>query len=270
MLIVANNEIELFQSFCRRYYNKIVAEHFSDISNSDKSTLSNSNPRQLIKNICLHSDKDSMLLTVGRLLIWWVEGKGILDDIIYGIPSTDFEIKHTYYPQIQLHFKEDRYESSTNNRIPIRSRITVRWRSEDFTATNINLLATKIHNDFAKPVFNYKKGKLCFTYWDDQKGYRFTVYTQSEPEAKKLIEQAIKIQDDAEPDWDKNLRYHKTKENFAVQETIEVLGETKKKPKKRPAGTVKYTHTELFIPGLTKPIILSDVTGYKPQALEYG
>ena len=267
---MANNEIELFQSFCRRYFNKVVRKHFKDVTSNDKDSLSNAVPRQLIKNICLHEDKDPIMLTIGRLLIWWVEAKGLFNDVIYGIPSTDFEIKYNYYPQVKLHFQEGRYESSTNNRRPIRSEVSFRWRTEDYTTANINALATKIHNDFAKPVFNYDKGRQCFTYWDDQKGYRFTVYAQSELEARKVIEQTIRIQDDTEPDWDKNLRYHETKENFGVQGTVKVMGETIRKPKRRPIGTVKYNYAELFIPGMTKPIILSDITSLKPQALRYG
>ena len=204
------------------------------------------------------------------MLIWWVEAKGLFNDVIYGIPSTDFEIKYTYYPQVKLHFQESRYESSTNNRRPARSEVSFRWREDNFSSANINALATKIHADFAKPILSYGKGREAWTYWDDKKGYRFTVYVQTEQDAKKIIEAAIRIQDEIEPDWDKHLREHKDGVNYNVQETIKVMGETKKKPKKRPVANVKYQYAELFIPGTTKPIILSDASGYKPQAIKYG
>lgn len=51
--------------------------------------------------------------------------------------------------------------------------------------------------------------------------------------------------------------------------TVRVLGDTKTKPKKRPTATVKFAYAELFIPGLTKPIILADATGTKIGALKY-
>jgi hypothetical protein len=93
------------------------------------------------------------VLTVGRLLIWWVEARGLFDEYIYGIPSTDFEITHTYYPQVKLHFREDKYEASTNSRRPARSEVSFRWREDDYSTANINSLATKVVADFANPPF---------------------------------------------------------------------------------------------------------------------
>lgn len=264
------NDVELVQSFIRRYINKEVKNHFKDINGNDDNSLSLDAPRQAIKLVCLHKDKDPIMLTILRLLIYWVEARGLFNDVIYGIPSTEYEIKYNYYPQVKLHFLENRYESSTNNRRPIRSEVSFRWREADYSSTNINALATKVHADFAKPVFNFDKGRECWTYWDDEKGYRFTVYVKSKIEAKKIIGQTIGIQDEGLPDWDKNLREHKNEINYDVRETVRVMGETKKKPRKRPVGTVRYQYAELFIPGTTKPIILSDVSGYRPQALRYG
>ena len=266
---MARQDVEHFQSFIRKYVNRSVREHFRDLPSNNDGSLNTNSPRNVIRDICLHKDSDPMTLTLGRLLVWWVEARGLIDEYIYGIPSTDFEIKYTYYPQVKLHFRENRYDSTNNNRKPVRSEITFRWRSEDFTTANINALATKIHTDFANPIFSFNKGRDCFTYWDDQKGYRFTVYVQNETEAKKIIEQAIRIQDDVEPNWTNHLREHKSNESFTTTEYVRVMGENKRKPKKRPIGTVKYQYAELFIPGVTKPIILSDATSYRPDAIRY-
>lgn len=266
---MATNDIELFQSFCRRYINREVNKHFKDVDGTSDESLSRSVPRQLIKRICLHKDKDPIALTVGRLLIWWVEAKGLFDEYIYGMPSTDFEIKHTYYPQVQLHFREDRYDAADSDRVPIRSVITFRWRETDYSQANINSLKNKIKSGFVSPVFNYGKGKDCWTYWDDQKGYRFTVYVQSEAEAKKIISQAIAIQDTEAPDWENKLREHKDNVNYTVPGTVTVMGEIRRKPRKRPVGTVKFAYAELFIPGVVKPIVLIDRSGSKVGALEY-
>jgi len=267
---MANNDIEFVQSFIRKYINRDVKEHFKDVNGNDDGSLSLDVPRQAIKRVCLHKDSDPIMLTTLRLAIYWVEARGLFDEYIYGIPSTDFEIKYNYYPQIKFHFTESRYDSSTNNRRPIRSEVSIRWRDGDFSTTNIDRLATRIHNDFAKPRLNFDRGRECWTYWDDRKGYRFTVYVKNELEAKKVIEAAVRIQDDEEPDWDKNLREHKNGIDYTAQETVRVRGETKRKPKKRPVGTVQYNYAELFIPGVTKPLILSDASGYRPQAIRYG
>lgn len=266
---MASNDIELFQSFCRKFFNRTVIEHFKDVTNDDPDTLSRSVPRQLIKRICLHKDKDPMILTVGRLLIWWVEARGLFDEYIYGIPSTDFEITHTYYPQVKLHFREDKYEASINSRRPARSEVSFRWREDDYSTANINLLATKIVADFAKPPFFFKRGKKLFSYVDKTKGYFFNVTTDDEAGAKKIIEQVIRIQDSEIPDWENKLKYHEDKINYLLPGTVRVLGDTKAKPKKRPTATVKFAYAELFIPGLTKPITLVDKTGSKIGALRY-
>lgn len=266
---MANQDVEFFQSFLRKYINKAVKNHFRDVPGENDASLSTGVARQAIKRVCLHKDTDTLVLSVGRLLVWWVEARGLLDEYLYSIPSTDFEISNTYYPQVKLHFLEDKYEASKKGKRPIRSEVSFRWREEDFSEAKINSLATKVHADFAKPIFFFNRGIECWTYWDKRKGYRFTVYTTNETQAKKIIEQTIAIQDEDLPDWEKNLRRHESKINYNIQEKIKVRGETFKKPRQRPIGVVQYQYAELFIPGTTKPIILSDITGYKPQAIKY-
>ncbi|MEL6438699.1 MAG: hypothetical protein AAFQ80_05510 [Cyanobacteria bacterium J06621_8] len=221
---MSSPDVELFQSFCRRYINKGVRNHFNDISGGDDGSLSLDVPRQAIKRVCLHKDTDTLSLTIGRLLIWWVEAKGLFNNIIYGIPSTDFDIKYTYYPQVKLHFSEGRYDSSSNERRPIRSEVSFRWREEDFSTTNITKLAKKIDADFGRPIFSFGRGRELWTYNDKRTGYTFQVYVQDETEAKKIIAQAIGIQDEGAPDWERNLREHKDKKNYGTQKTVKVMG----------------------------------------------
>lgn len=266
---MASNDIELIQSFCRRYVNKQVKGHFRDVDGEDDDSLSRSVPRQLIKRICLHKDKDNLTLTVARLLIWWVEAKGLFDEYIYGIPSTDFHISNTIYPQVKIHLREDKVAAASNSRRPARSEVSFRWRETDYSTTNVNQLVTKIVADLVNPLAFYKRGRTLYSYVDKQLGYYFNVTADSEADAKKIIELVIRIQDDTEPDWTKNFKSHPDEKNYSTQETVRVMGETVKKPKKRPIATVKFAYAELFIPGLTKPIILVDRTGTKKGALRY-
>ena len=92
---MSRQDVEYFQSFIRRYVNRAVREHFADVTGDDDDSLSIDVPRQAIKRICLHKDTDPITLTIGRLLIWWIEAKGLFNEVIYGIPSTDFEISNT-------------------------------------------------------------------------------------------------------------------------------------------------------------------------------
>ena len=263
------NDTELFQSFCRRYFNRVVREHFTDITNDDPDTLDIDAPRQLSKRLCTHKDDDSFMLTLGRLLLWWFEMKGLFDEPFYGIPSTEFQINYTIFPQLKLHFREDKYEAAINNRRPARSEVSVRQREDNYSTTNINTLATKIKNDFATGVpFNYRKGREIWTYIDKIKGYYFKVPADSELDAKKIIEAAYRIQDDVEPDWSEFLKKNTSEKNYSIQEYVLVMGENVKKPKRRPIARVHFAYAELFIPGKTQPIILVDRTGTKAGALK--
>ncbi len=118
-------------------------------------------------------------------------------------------------------------------------------------------------------MFFYKKGRTRYTYVDKQLGYYFQINADDETNARKIIEQVIRIQDDTEPDWENKFKTHIDDINYANPGTVRVLGETIRKPKKRPIATVRFAYAELFIPGLIKPIILLDRTGTKATALRY-
>jgi hypothetical protein len=245
----------------------LIRAYFRDIEDVPEDSLSVDSPRQATKKLLLHLDTDTMTLTLGRLLYWWLESKGLMDDVIYGIPSTDFEISNTYYPQVKLHFREDRYQASNNNRRPARGEVSFRWRETDFSTANVNALANKIYNDFVTPVFYFQRGREMWSYADKSKGYYFRLTVDGELEAKKVIEQVMGVQDTEPPDWEQYLRKHEDKKNYTTRETIRVMGETIYTPKKRPLARVEFAYAELFIPGTTKPIVLVDRTGKKHNAL---
>ncbi|NJO98674.1 MAG: hypothetical protein HC764_23950 [Pleurocapsa sp. CRU_1_2] len=103
---MASNDIEIVQSFIRKYINKAVKEHFKDQVGEDETSLSKSTPRSAIKLVCLHKDTDPITLTGIRLLIWWVEARGLLDEFIYGIPYSQFHETVQFLPQIKLFWRE--------------------------------------------------------------------------------------------------------------------------------------------------------------------
>ena len=262
-------DVEFFQSFCRKYINKAIRAYFSDISEVNEDSLSVNSPRQATKKLLLHKDTDTLPLTLGRLLFWWLETKGLMDEYIYGIPSTDFEISNTYYPQVKLHFREDKYEAATNNRRAARSEVSFRWREADYTQANIKALADKVVADFVNPIFFYQRGRTLYSYVDKQLGYYFSVTVKTEEDAKKIIKQTINLQDEIEPDWTNKLRKHEDNRNYSAPGTVTVMGNIITKPKKRPIAKVQFQHAELFIPGTTKPIILVDRTNNRPSAIRY-
>jgi hypothetical protein len=85
---------------------KVVKEHFKDVAGDNEATLSKSVPRSAVKLVCLHKDTDPITLTVVRLLIWWVEARGLFNEIIYGIPADTFHETVRFQPQIKLFWRE--------------------------------------------------------------------------------------------------------------------------------------------------------------------
>ena len=235
-------DVEFFQSFCRKYINKAIRAYFSDISEVNEDSLSVNSPRQATKKLLLHRDTDTLPLTLGRLLFWWLETKGLMDEYIYGIPSTDFEISNTYYPQVKLHFREDKYEAFNSNRRPARGEVSFRWMETDFSVANIDRLTNKIYDGFITPVFSYQRGRELWSYADKSKGHYFQMTVDNEATAKKVIQQVIGVQSNELPNWDKYLRFHQDKKDYNIVSTVRVEGESIRKPKRRPVAKVKFAY----------------------------
>ena len=194
---MANQDVELIQSFVRKYINRAIREHFSDISGNDDASLSLDVPRQAIKRVCLHKDTDPIMLTAIRLLFWWIEAKGLLEGHFYMIPSNDLHETQKFKPQIKLLWREDVDDARANNRYPISARYSVRWKGEYQTTNDINKIRLKINNIFNKPTtHNFWKGRIKYSYYDDEKGYRLLVTARDETEAKDVINKLLEIQND--------------------------------------------------------------------------
>lgn len=249
---MASNDIELFQSFCRKYVNKQVKNHFSDITGNDDASLSRSTPREIIKRICLHKNDDSLTLTISRLLLWWVEAKGLFGEYIYGIPAINFHETVRFKPQIKLFWEEKLEDAKANGRRQLEARHTVRYRGNYETANDLADLATKIRSIFNNPsTHNFKKGRNKYSYRDKIKGYQFIITADSEDEARKVINALLEIQDD-NPLTESLLTTSTKEKDWDKVETITVGGETFTKPVERKIGTVYFTHAELSVHGMVK------------------
>ena len=260
---------ENLQFTIQKIQNKIVREEFSDLGGEDWDP-DISTPRGELRHECTIQDNDTATMVKLRLDLFYLIMKKAANyhPPIYGIPSMEFVNSYNHLPQIILHFEEDRYEASVANRLPATAQVAVRWFQESYTRTELNALALKIKQDFCTPIFIFKKGRELYTYTDKKKGYYFQVYAYDELNAKKIMEQAYRLQHDTEPEWDDYLRTHIDKKNYTVQQTQMILGELKQKPKRRPIADVKFSYAELNVPGLLEPIILVDTDYRFPNAIE--
>jgi len=189
-------------------------------------------------------------------------------DNYYAIPCESFHQTVRIYPQIALVFKEPKINAQENNRPrhPLRSVVTVRYLTQSYPTPLIKTLASKIANSFAKPPFSFERGREFFSYTDRKLGYFFQVYVKDELNARKIIERAMGIQDH-NPDWDLLKRHEQKYKNWDNRDYVQVGDERYKTPNLRPKGTVRFTHAEFKIPGVTEDTILVDRMGQFPNPM---
>lgn len=253
---MSRQDVEHFQSFCRKWINRVVREHFSDLPVGEDGSLATDSPRNVIRTVCLHKDTDPITLTVGRLLVWWVEARGLMDEFIYGIPASNFHETVRFLPQIKLFWRERTEEANSNNRYPIRAQYTVRYRGNYASINDLEVLKKKLIKVFNTPTtHSFFKGREKFSYRDKEKGYEFIVTARDITEAKDVINKLLEIQSDNPLNEALLTRSTKDKD-WNRTETVRVAGETFKKPKERPVGKVYFTHAEFAVHGMAKDKLL--------------
>ena len=249
---MSRQDVEHFQSFCRKWINRTVKEHFKDLPAGTDGSLDTNSPRAVIRDVCLHKDTDPMTLTIGRLLIWWVEARGLLDEYIYGIPATNFHESVRFLPQIKLFWREDKKDAKTADRYPARAQYTVRYRGGYATRADLETLKSKLTRIFNTSVpHSFYKGREKFSYRDKEKGYEFIITARDETEAKDVINKLLEIQND-NPLNEVLLTRSTSDKNWNAKETVRVAGELYTKPKKRPLAKVVFTHAEFAVHGMAK------------------
>ena len=254
-------DVKFFQSFCRRYVNRIVKLHFSDLASINDGDLRIDSPRQATQKLLLHKADDPLLLTVGRLLFWWLETKGLMDEYIYAIPSTDFHETNKFLPQITITWRESIEDARSANRYATKARYTVRWRGDYATTNDINQIRRKVNLIFNNPTrHSFYKGREKYSYYDLEKGYRLIVTARDETEAKDVINKLLEIQDDNP--LNESLLGKNTKDrNWDTNEIIRVNGQNYKKPTERPIGKVWFDKAEFKVHGMTHDILLTNRLG---------
>lgn len=254
------------RSWLRRTYNKKVHEYFKDLDpNQDPD---NSTGRSATKATCLIGANDSQGIASIKMQIFehFMEDDG---EIFYSVPATElWEYSVQGEPQIILRFREQTDDARTNKRYPIRGRVSFRISEAEVESDNdIRNWARKIRDEFARPQFHYRKGRIKFSYQDKKEGYQFILATDTEDEARAVIRKAMDLKNDT-PDWNR-LRESRSKQNFSERKTKRVGGETIIMPTLRPEGRVYFSHAELNVTGVAKNKVLVDTSGRFKEALLY-
>lgn len=254
------------RSWLRRTFNKKVHEYFKDLpANQDPD---NSTGRSATKAACLIGANDSQSIASLKMQIFqqFAENDG---EIFYSIPASElWEYSVEGEPQIILRFREQTDDAKRNDRYPIRGRVSIRISEDDINSeAGVRAWATKIRNEFARPLFHYEKGKIKYTYQDKRKGNMFILATKTEEEAKDVIRKVLSLKNES-PDWNK-LHEGRSKRNFSERKTKRVAGNTIVMPTLRPEGRVYFSHAQLSVDGMARNIVLVDTSGRFKEALIY-
>lgn len=256
------SEWEHLQTTLMFTFTRLVREAFLDDIETDITT-----PEGTLKYAMLPKDNDTAAMLILRILLYVLYRGEIQTPSVYGIPISEYESEIRYKPQIKLHFQQD-FNQADAGYSPVRGELSIRLvgqTTSTISQSDLLTYAQRIRNTFAVPVYVWRKGKIKYTYQDNEKGYDFRIVSVSEAEAKELMGKLLDIVNEA-PDWqwftahppDNPLA--KYPENPGTQT---ILGQTQRKPRRRPVADVKFKYANLYIHGLPQPITLYDTTGLR-------
>lgn len=266
------SDIEHLQLVIRRYLNKQIREDFRDLfGDSEVWEPEVGTTRGAMLRALLHEDSDPITVTAVRMMLYYFTYAKArsLQAPIYGIPTTTFHESIKFHPQIRLYFSED-LNLVESGYSPIEAEIT--WRligetSSTITPQEATKIANKIKTNFCTGTgFNWKKGREKWLYKDEAKGYDFRLLCWNESEAKKVISQVLDVSNHT-PDWDFLSVATKKKTFSTVPGNHTIYGKTRRKPRDRPIGYVRFRYAELKVWGMPNDICLVDRTGFRRSPL---
>lgn len=245
--------VKHIQSVCLSVVNKMVKETFNDVRDDIDIDINIS--RHSLKVACLHTSRDSLILTVGRLLVYFivVEAAKKLHPAMYAIPAQDYQEDVSFRPYVHFYFEQD-YAAVPDGYSPIQSRLGFRLiheTSETINRVKLKHLADAIYREFGLNGIGYtfKKGATKCTYLDKKQGYDFRVNAISELEGELVIKKFLSIQADTyKPDCF-TAHTPKKKSINVVTETRLVNGVRKKTKRWRPIGIVRFRYATCGIDG---------------------
>jgi hypothetical protein len=173
-----------------------------------------------------------------------------------------------------LYFKESKssYIKAGRN-YPHVGEISFRLMDVDpktITETMLQNVTRKIIDLFAKPPFQWHKGKemSSYTCWED--GYQLQLLVRDYAEGRRVIEQVLDIRGKS-PDWEYMNHEKNSVPQIAYRDTPKhatILGKSVEQPVERPLVIVQFDYADIYIPGLRKPIILCDLSGKREPLVQ--
>lgn len=259
---------EHLQNVLQQVHNRIVRDEFRDVDGDDDNI---STPRSSLRSASLIRDSDSATTVLNRFFLFYVMlGKASdMHPPIYSIPSDLYQQSFEYQPQVTLYFREDR-EDVEEGYAPIDAELSFRIqnKTEDtITQADLREIATRIRTEFATGAgYRWRKGRTSVCYKDKRKGYRLRIQAFSENEGREVVGKILDIQGDTLER--SNLTINQLDQSPPiVPPTRSILGKSRRLPRKRPVGWVRFQWAEAHVWGVQNGIILIDRTGRRRNPL---
>lgn len=261
---------EHLQSVLMMTHNKVVRDQFNDLG-GDEWVVNISTPRASLRTACTIRDDDSAIQCLIRMLLFYATLRGASDlhPPLYSIPTDLYQRSFHFMPQVSLYFKEDfdDVEAGFEAIDAVVSFRLARETSETMTEAKALQLANKIKSEFAlNNGYRWRKGRLKASYKDKEKGYQMILTPYSETEAREVISKVLSLQGDTIDN-----------RKFSISEWVQppptipanqvIYGQSRRPPRPRPVGYVRFQWAEMHVWGINKPIILVDRTLRKPNPL---
>ncbi|MBD2776226.1 hypothetical protein, partial [Iningainema tapete] len=235
------NEWTNLRDLVKLEHNKAVKSYFKNQPDDDVSTS-----KSRLKHSCVIKDNDTVDMLILRMWLFEVTcgHTQAIQRPVYGIPVQEAQSEWKFKPQIKLHFLEawDKETHEIAGLPQLEGEIGFRLMdesSESITRAKAEILAKKIKQEFASPVFIWEKGWYKATYLDSEKGYDFRLFVKSKVEGERIVKQVLNIQNHTfNKDFFQFVEHDRTYPTNPG--THKVYGKTIKKPIKRRRADVKF------------------------------
>ena len=258
---------EHLQTVLMQSYNRVVRDEFNDVGDDDDITI----PRGSLRVACTIRDDDSIPQSFMRMMLFYfvLRKAQDLQTPVYGIPTDTYQQSVKFRPQVKLFFREDLDDVETGYK-PIEAEISFRLVNElsgTINQTEALRLARILQTEFTTSNgFRWQKGRLKVSYKKPEQGYSMVISAYSEAEGIRVIRKVLDIQNHAFDD-DCLTVSHLGDNPPIVPPTEFIYGQSRRLPRRRPVGWVRFQYAELHLWGMQNAIILVDRTGFKRTAL---
>jgi hypothetical protein len=251
---------EHLQSVLMQSHNRLVREEFRDLGDDWEEDITL--PRSSLRVACTIRDDDSAIQTLLRMLFFYGTLRKAQDfhPALYTTPIDRYQQEIKFAPQITLYFRED-LEDVEEGYAAIDAEISFRVQNQNyntFTEANAITFANKIKTEFCpNNGYRWRKGRTKISYRDKEKGYLLSINAYSEAEAREVISKVLSIQNDG-IDNSKMIISQLAETPPTIPPTEFIYGNSRRIPRRKPVGYVRFQFAELHLWGVKNAITLVD------------